>query len=299
MGINETQTIRIILVLFAGLFLMTGIAVAETVRFVPQEISVKPGETATVDLVLSDAPEGLSGYRTLVIIDTSGIAEITAVTFPEWAEFTGAEGIPGVKVKVTGVDLNGMVERNAKNVVLATLTIRGISEGNGIIGFEDAFFDDNRETRIVPDTENGTVVVSATPAVTATTSPNATATASTNATGTVSTSTTTIVASGIAASGGSGSSSGSSGTVMTTGPTLSVSGTTGTIGQVTTLPAQQTQEAGGMQVSEITTTGTTISSGAESPAGPGIPFLSIPGMAVFLATLVIMAVWFRKREDGN
>lgn len=299
MGINETQTIRIILVLFAGLFLLTGIAVAETVRFVPQEISVKPGETVTVDLVLSDAPEGLSGYRTLVIIETSGIAEITAVTFPEWAEFTGAEGIPGVRVKVTGVDLNGMVERNAKNVVLATLTIRGISEGNGIIGFEDAFFDDNRENRIVPDTLNSTFVVSAAPAVTLTASTNTTTSASSNITGTASANTITTASTSAAASGGSGSSSGSGGAVMTAGQTPSAPGTPGTIGQVTTLPAQQTQEAGGVQVSEITTTGTTIPSGAESPAGPGIPFLSIPGMAAFLATLVIMAVWFRKREDGN
>jgi len=298
-GINGKRTILIMLVL-AGLFFLTGIAVAETVVFDPQEIRMKPGETATINLVLAEAPGGLSGYRTWVMIDTAGVAaEITAVNFPEWAEITGTEGVPGVKVKVTGVDLNGQVEKNSRDVVLATLTVKGISEGNGILCFEEVFFDDDQDNRIIPDTENGTVVVSATPAVTATTSPNATATASTNATGTVSTSTTTIVASGVAASGGSGSSSGSSHTVMTTGPTLSVSGTTGTIGQVTTLPAQQTQEAGGVQVSEMTTTGATIPSGAESPAGPGIPFLSIPGMAVFLAMLVIMAVWFRKREKGN
>jgi hypothetical protein len=295
MEIKGIRTIRIIFFLFAGLFFLTGIAVAETVRFDPQEISVKPGETATVDLVLSDAPGGLSGYRTLVLIDNAGIAEITSVTFPAWAEFTGAEGVPGVKVKVTGVDLNGQVEKNSKDVALATLTLKGISEGNGILGFEELFFDDDQDNRIIPDTENGTVVVSVTPTVTAAASPNATAIASSNTTMPVSTTTTTTASTGAAASGGSGVSSGSSGAVVTTGPTRSVPGTTGTIGQVTILPTQLTQEAGRGQGSDMTATDTIKPPVTVSPAGPGIPFLSIPGMATFLATLVIMAVWFRKR----
>jgi len=299
MEIYGKRTIRIIFFLFAGLFFLTGIAMAETLTFDPQEISVKPGETATVDLVLSDAPGGLSGYRTQVMIDTPGIAEITSFTFPAWAELNEAEGVPGVRVQVTGVDLNVMVEKNSKDVVLATLTIRGISEGNVILGLEDAFFDDDRDSRIIPDTENGTIVVSTSPPVTVTVSSNTTTTASSNTTGTVSTSTTTTASTGASASGGSGSSSGSSTTVMTTGPAPSVPGTTGTIGQVTTLPAQQTQEAGRGQVSDMTTTDTTVLPITESPASPGIPFMSIPGIAAFLATLAIMAVWFRKREGGT
>jgi hypothetical protein len=271
--------------------------VAETFRFDPEEISVIPGETATVDLVLADAPGGLSGYRTLVIIDTSGIAEITAVTFPEWAQFTGAEGVPGVRIKVTGVDLNGLVENNAKNVVLATLTIRGISEGNGIIVFEDAFFDDNRDNRIVPDTVNSTLMVSTSPTVIATVSANTTTTTSTNASGTVTPGTTITGSTGAAAASGSGSSSGLSGTEITAGQMPAALGTTGTIGQVTTLPTQQ-QEAGGGQVSEMVPA-VTSSPVAENPSGPGIPVQSIPGMAAFLVMLVIMAVWFRKRGGGN
>jgi hypothetical protein len=298
MEIHRERTILIMLVLIAGMFFLTGMAAAETVRFDPQEISVKPGETITVDLVLTDAPEGLSGYRTLVMIDTSGIAEITAVTFPGWAEFTGAEGIPGVRVKVTGVDLNGMVEKNSKEVVLATLSIKGISDGTGMLGFEDAFFDNDQDGRIIPGTLNGTIRVSPSPSVTATASENTTTTSTISATGTVSPGTTTTASTGSAASGGSGSSSGSPGTVMTATPIPSAPGTTGTIGQVTTLPALETRETGAGQVSEITTTGTTLSPVPESPAGPGIPFLSLPGMAAFLVTLVIMAYWFRKKEGG-
>lgn len=280
------------LVLLASLFFLAGIAMAETVRFDPQEISVKPGETVTVDLILADIQRGLSGYSAMTMSDTPGIAEITSVNFPAWAELTEAEGVPGSGIQITGVDLNGEIEENVTNVNLATFTIKGLATGTTTLGFQDIFLDDDQGNRIIPSVKNATIVVS-------TTSIGATLIASANMTEPASPSMTTTASLGAAASGGSGSSSGSSGTVMAAGTTPSAPGITGTIGQVTTLPAQQTQEAGGGQVPEMTTTGKTKPPGAESPAGPGIPFLSLPGMAAFLVTLVIMAVWFRKREDGN
>lgn len=287
MEINGKQTIRIMCILLVCLVLLSGIAVAETVRFDPAQITVKPGETATVDLVLADAPGGLSGYRAITTIDSSGVAGITAVTFPPWAEFTGAEGVPGARVTITGVDLNRQVEKDSKDVILATLTINGISEGNTTLVFEDAYYDTDLDNRIIPDMVNSTISVTTNPAATTNTSSNTTTTAPTSTAAT-------------AASGRSGSSSGSSGSVTTAVTTTVSPVSQGNTGQDTTNPGTlQTQETAEAQAPEVTTLGTTNPPVSEGTPGPGIPFLSTPGILAFAISLVLLAVWFRKREGGN
>ena len=253
---NGKRMIPVMLILVASLFFVPGMVMAETIGFEPSAISVKPGDTVTVDLVLADAPGGLSGFRTIVLLNPEGVAKITSVSFPEWAGFASAEGVPGERVKVTSVDLYSRVEANATGVVLATLTVTGVSDGTVTPAIQDLDFDDDDN---LPGSAGS-------------------------------------INSPSSGSGSSSSSSSSSGSGSTAG--------SGTIspGSTVRLPVNQAGQTTPVltnePVPEQTTPVTTGPPPAASPAGPGIPFVSVQGMAVFLATLVIMAAWFRKREGG-
>ena len=91
----------------------------------PAAPSVIVGGTRTVNIVLSEAADGLAGYNITISLADGTKAEITAVSFPGWAAVNQQSTVPGDSIWMKGLDLNKQVEAGASEVILATLTIRG------------------------------------------------------------------------------------------------------------------------------------------------------------------------------
>lgn len=292
--VTDRTRLAWIVIPLACLIILPGVGAAETIGFGPAAIWISPGDTVPVDIVLAEAPSGISGYRMTVTIEPEGVAVIDSVRFPGWAGFASATGTPGAVVRITGVDLNGTVERNSRDMTLATLTLRGTGLGNGTIRLSDPFFD-NLDEHVVPATVNGTILVGSSPGA-----------EGTNRTGNI----------GGTPGGGSGAAQGSSshGTGSQGGsgspspgspPANAVStlaiGSGGTMApsgdvSVTSRNFSGSPEGPGSQVA--TSPPHTAPAGG-SPAGKGIPFLSLPGLAAAIGAIVLAGSWIRREKNGN
>ncbi len=81
------------------------------------------GGNATIPIVLSRAPNGISGYNVTVALSDPAVGEITAVAFPDWAGMKSASTVPAGSVALQAVDMSMKVPVGATNVTLATLTV--------------------------------------------------------------------------------------------------------------------------------------------------------------------------------
>jgi hypothetical protein len=109
---------------------MAGTAAAQTISFVPAEKTVDPGNVTTFDLVLDSVPHGLAGYEINLSLADTDNAEITSVTYPDWASLNKNSSFPADKVTISGVDLGHIVQNRSTDVLLATITVRGDSPGS-------------------------------------------------------------------------------------------------------------------------------------------------------------------------
>lgn len=87
------------------------------------------GENATVPILLDSAPNGLSGYGITVTLADPSVAEITAVSFPDWAGMKSSSAVPSGQAVLRAADLSMQVPMGATNLTLATLTVTGRAAG--------------------------------------------------------------------------------------------------------------------------------------------------------------------------
>lgn len=278
------RTIPITVTLLACLLLLPSAAGAVPNSFEPFAVTIPPGETAEVYLILSSAPSGLSGYSLGVRVQPEGSAVVTAVTFPGWAGLSDAEGIPGQDLRIRAADLGGEVRENAEDVLLATLTIPGVSMQPVSIGVSDLFYDDNNGARIIPSTIQVTVTGLSDSALAPGVTAPPTQQESPGAAG------------GTVPSPTPGTATGSTTpAVPDTVPGQGRSGQQFTLGLVAPgTPGPAVTGAGGVPASAETTVDVTR---GES-AGQRLSFASLPGIAGVLAILGLMGLWFRKKGDG-
>jgi len=267
----KNPRISVLLLLLAALFLLSSAAGAVTNTYEPFEMTILPGETGEVHLILASAPSGLSGYSLTIRTGPEGGAAVTAVTFPAWAGLSQAEGVPGQELRLMAVDMEGEISGNAEDVLLATLTIPGVSTQPLSVSVYDFFYDDEEGVRMIPPEISATVTgigegvtppptqqESRGPAETAVTSPTP---------GTTLGSVTPAI--------------------PAAGPGQGAQGHQYTIGLVTTVAPD----------TPATATGTTVAMTSGVPAGQRAPFASLPGMAGVLAILSLMGLWLRKSGD--
>jgi len=132
---------------FLALLLAVSLAVpavsAVTVALSNGEIATV-GEETTVYLVLDSAPDGLSGYNIDLTQSNPSVAEITNISFPAWAaDMNSNSPYPtGSKKLVKASDVNNRIGAGAKEVVLAAVTVRGLSSGTAAISLSGKNFDD-------------------------------------------------------------------------------------------------------------------------------------------------------------
>jgi len=104
------------------------------ISILPSTKSVSIGGTQDYQIVMDRAPAGLAGYNMNISLANPGIAEITGVSYPSWAQMTLTPAVPGQLVTLRALDNNLLVNTGDTNIVLATITVRGISDGKTPIG---------------------------------------------------------------------------------------------------------------------------------------------------------------------
>ena len=104
----------------------------------------QPGEEITFNLTLDNAPRGLSGYNVNISITNPALAEITAISFPSWAEAMNSHGtLPGSQnILMKASDINNNITAGASDITLGTITLRGLFPGTTTISLSSANFDD-------------------------------------------------------------------------------------------------------------------------------------------------------------
>jgi PKD repeat protein len=117
-----------ICILLAVLLVMCLHAGAATVYARDCTISA-PGESAECVIVLDEVSSGLSEFEITVRIEDPHIATITSVKFPAFARLNSRSKVPAGSVTLKGADTNNIIRPGDRNVILATLGVRGEAAG--------------------------------------------------------------------------------------------------------------------------------------------------------------------------
>jgi PGF-CTERM protein len=125
-----------------------------------ENASVGPGETTTVAVTLSDAPDGLSGYNLTVTLDDSTATLTNASTADQFA--LANTTVSTDAVTLSAVDTDNAVGPGATDVGLGEVTLRGETAGTTELAVSVSQMDDDNGTAIAPATAGGTVTVEAT-----------------------------------------------------------------------------------------------------------------------------------------
>jgi hypothetical protein len=167
---HDTDLVRLAVIgavlLTLGASVLTGTAAAQTESDDPtirvSSATVQPDETATVDVVLTSAPDGLAGYAVDLSVEGEGAA-ITGASYPDTFGLTSEPTVvdDGTSVTLEAADLGENVQPGASDVVLATVELGGESGGETTLAVEPLQFDTDGGGSMTPTSESGTVTVSA------------------------------------------------------------------------------------------------------------------------------------------
>jgi PKD repeat protein len=129
---------------FLKIFILLGIifgfgiscASAENISFVPSTVSLSPGSSQQVQVVMDSVPKGLAGFNITLNISDPVIANITGVSLPSWVNVSLSRNstLPSNSLWIKTIDLDGAkpnhtVVPGATNVILGNITITGIKAG--------------------------------------------------------------------------------------------------------------------------------------------------------------------------
>ena len=129
---------------FLNIFILLGIifgfgiscASAENISFVPSTVNLSPGSSQQVQVVMDSVPKGLAGFNITFNVSDPGIANITGISFPSWANVSLSRNstLPSNGVWIKTIDLDGAkpnhtVVPGATNVILGNITITGKKAG--------------------------------------------------------------------------------------------------------------------------------------------------------------------------
>ncbi|KQC05721.1 MAG: hypothetical protein APR55_05595 [Methanolinea sp. SDB] len=155
----KRQLLHLIILFIACNALILVPALASGIQMEPSAITIQKGTTATVDLLLDDAPSGLAGYDLVVRFSNPAVAEISDVTYPSWAILTDTSQKSYGSTRIGGVDVSRQVEAGETDIPLATLKIKGISSGSSSIIIESVYMDADGGGVITPSFPTGSITV--------------------------------------------------------------------------------------------------------------------------------------------
>ena len=119
------------------------------------------GDLVKVNVSLSEAPQGISGYNITWVLSNASIAEIESIEIPSWGSnfLSKNSSLPASYVYVRAIDLGMQVEENTTNIPIITLLLRTKLYGNSTIYISRFRMDDDDDRRINPVIENGSIFV--------------------------------------------------------------------------------------------------------------------------------------------
>jgi hypothetical protein len=118
-------------------------------------------DTTTVEIVLTDAPDGLSGYYFDLTVDNPEVATVTSASYPDEFGLTTDPAIDtdGQTVTLEAADMDGSISPGATDVTLATVEIESQAAGEVELTVEPQQFDSNNGDRFRPETRAGVVTI--------------------------------------------------------------------------------------------------------------------------------------------
>ena len=137
----------------------TGAAVGaqSTPTVAPSDATVAVGETTTVAVPLSAAPDGLSGFNLTVEAAGENARVVDATVADEFGITT--ERVEDGRATLEGIDLGENVEAGAEDVRLGTVTVRGVGSGSADLGVDVRKMDDDDGEPVSPKTGTAEVTV--------------------------------------------------------------------------------------------------------------------------------------------
>jgi len=151
-----------ILLLLTGLSMSWGIAEAYSPTLTPQSSTGRVGDLVSIPIVLSEAPDGVSGFDIVVSLSNANVASIVSAEFPDFG-LTQYTQISDSQVRLKAVDFAGVIESGATNVTLATLTLQGLKKGSTDIQISVNILDDDFGYPITVTPVDGTFSVKKAP----------------------------------------------------------------------------------------------------------------------------------------
>lgn len=123
--------------------------IAPVISFAPLNTTIAAGTERKIAVVADHLPDGLKNVSFTVSLENTN-ARITGVEFAFLAGASGWSGVPGTTITFEATDDGKTVEAGAENVVLATLKVRGITDGMvGITAGDVVIYADNGEETAV------------------------------------------------------------------------------------------------------------------------------------------------------
>jgi hypothetical protein len=134
-----------VLVLLLGAVTAAGTTAAQsdepTVRVVGSDVTTSG--SASVQVVLSTAPEGLSGYYLRLSVDGTDVARIDGASYPDSFSMTSEPEVEadGQTVLLEAADLDDAIQPGSTDVTLATVDLSGVAPGETRVTVEPVQFD--------------------------------------------------------------------------------------------------------------------------------------------------------------
>jgi PKD repeat protein len=118
-----------------------------------------PGESVNCNVIMDTVTHGLSEYDITVAVGDPGVAEIAGIQFPAWAGLNSRGKTPATSITFKGADSGNKIHQGDRNVVLATLTVRGISDGTTSLQVKVNRMKDDAGAVYITSSADGTVRV--------------------------------------------------------------------------------------------------------------------------------------------
>jgi hypothetical protein len=151
---NKLHRVFILLFIFLGLGVPCAWA-AHFVSFYPQTVEMHPGISQDIKIVMDEVPDGLSGFNITVSVSNPEIAEITAVSFPDWGMWPRNSTIPSNSIWIKTADLDNKVRAGDTNVLLGIITLTGKKAGTADLSILRAKISDDNGSLINPNVITG------------------------------------------------------------------------------------------------------------------------------------------------
>ena len=123
-------------------------------------VELRPDSSQDVQIVMDSVPMGLSGFKITLSVSDPTIAQISAVSFPNWATLNSSSALPSSSVWIKAADLSNQVLPGKTNVLLGTITIVGKKIGTADLSILPAKISDDNGTSINTAMITGKVIVS-------------------------------------------------------------------------------------------------------------------------------------------